>query len=517
MAKTRKRVKKGGRKVASKTKVKAQQKQKSKVQKNRVKLVKTAQAPRNLQAGKKKASVPKKTKTQKTPRMKKSRSALRQTRPSRAAAKSARLAVKQPDIFEGVHRTKIRIIGIGGGGGNIVAEISSRVQKFDFVGANTDTQSLKELPRKVKIFSFGQDVTRGLGCGMDAELGERTAKAEKERIKKLLEGSDICIIIASLGGGTGSGAAPVFAEVSQELKNLTLGIFTMPFGFEGDKRKQIAEHALEKLKPYVNAYVVIPNEKIFDVIDQKTPLKESLSVVNKRLANTLEGFIDTLSFPGLINVDFADVRSILEGKGRLAYINSAEATGSARAQEVANLVLANPLYEYGIEGADRILFNITGDKNLKMQEVAEISKAISDYHQKSKIVFGISCTGRFKDRIKVTLFAVGCNPEEQRGETETKQKKGRALRRGTAQKKRKKGILPRLVNKAKEKKEGADEANPAEQENSTAISSTAPAEVKRVRRNALDVKKAADEELKELEKKEHEWDIPAFLRNKSNS
>jgi len=153
------------------------------------------------------------------------------------------------------------------------------------------------------------------------------------------------------------------------LKNLTLGIFCTAFSFEGEKRKQIAERALEKLKPVLNSYVLIPNDNIFRMIDAKTPLKESLSVVNKLLAGTLQGFIETLSLPGLINIDFADVRTLLEGKGRLAYLHSATGVGAEKAQAGLKEVLANPLGDYGITGADRIMFNITGDKDLKMQDV----------------------------------------------------------------------------------------------------------------------------------------------------
>ena len=330
---------------------------------------------------------------------------------------------------ENVHRAKIKVIGVGGGGGNVVSEISSRVQRFEFVGANTDSQALKELPKKVKSFSFGQDLTGGLGCGMDAELGERCAKAEKEKIKHLLEGSDICILIATLGGGTGSGATSTFAEISQEVRSLTVGIFTMPFAFEGERRRQIAEAALEKIKPFVNAYVIIPNEYIFRVVDPKTPLREALSAVNKRLASTLEGFMDTIALPGLINIDFADVRSTLEGKGRLAFINSAEGAGTMKAQEVVQGVLVNPLYDYTVAGADRILFNITGDRNLKMQEVAHMSAAISEYNPKARIIFGIACNSRAKDRVKLTLFAVGCQGREEKQKNPPKVRQRRTIRR----------------------------------------------------------------------------------------
>src|SRR3989344_499947 len=402
-----------------------------------------------------------------------------------------------------VHRTRIKVIGVGGGGGNIVAEIASRVHKFDFVGANTDAQALKELPKKVKTISFGHELTNGLGCGMDPELGERAAKAEKERIKKLLEGNDICILIASLGGGTGSGATHVFAEASQELRNLCIGIFTMPFAFEGERRKQIAEAALEKIKPFVNAYMVIPNERIFQVIDQKTSLKDSLSAVNKRLTSTLEGFMDTIAMPGLVNIDFADVRSILEGRGRLAFIHSAESGGPAKAQEVVKAVLANPLCSYGIGGADRILFNIMGDRGLKMQEVAQISTAISEHNPKARIIFGISCNSRMKERIKVTLFAVGCGP-------------GEGLKTAQIKTEKEEQKKPVAVKQARP----MNTQSPAGGKKEAAVGPMGESAVRipvrssRVRRNALEVKKAVDQEIRELEQKEKQWDIPAFLRNK---
>ncbi|MCH7605000.1 hypothetical protein IID24_03360, partial [Patescibacteria group bacterium] len=254
-------------------------------------------------------------------------------------AEQKRKIAKPQDFLEAAYRTKIRVVGIGGGGGNIVSEIASRVQKIDFLAANTDTQALREIPRKVRSFSFGQEFTGGLGCGMNLNLGEQSARAEKERIKKVFEGQDVSILIACLGGGTGSGAAPVFAEVAKEFKNLTLGIFTMPFPFEGEKRRQIAEQSLEQLKGSLNAYVVIPNENIFRVITNETPIKESFSVINRRLADTIGGLVETIATPGLINIDFADVRATLDGRGRLAYINSATASGPTKVQQVLQEVL----------------------------------------------------------------------------------------------------------------------------------------------------------------------------------
>ncbi len=450
------------------------------------------------------------------------------------------------DVTDGMHRTKMRIIGIGGGGGSVIAEIAQRVPKTDFVAANTDVQALNTLPKNVKTLSFGHELTHGLGCGMDDNLGMRAANLEKEKIKKVLEGQDICVFVAALGGGTGSGAVPVFAEVSRELKNLTIGIFTMPFSFEGEKRKQMAEAALERVKPFVNAYVVIPNENIFGIIDKKTPFKESLSAVNRRLASTLEGFIETIFLPGLVNIDFADVRSILEGRGRLSYLNSAKAAGAGKAQEAVKEVLANPLNAYVISGADRMLFNITGDKNLKMQEVAEISAAISKHNPKAKIIFGISFHPKFKDALRITLFAVGCEqekggilkisrPQESHSEKQpmimnktpkklahkasldrARDKQGRSVgrTRGSKQEtpKRQKPEQQNTPNQEEVMEEAtlkmpfmAEDANQ---------SSAANGKFSGIRRSGLELKKAVDEEIKELEKKEKEWDIPSFLRRK---
>ncbi|MDO8474065.1 MAG: cell division protein FtsZ [bacterium] len=415
-------------------------------------------------------------------------------------------AVKLQELGDDVPRTRIRIIGVGGGGGNIVSEIAKLVGRIDFVGANTDLQALKTLSKNVKRFSFGEDLTQGLGCGMDVVKGEEAARMEKERIKNMMQGQDICILVASLGGGTGSGSAPVFAEVSRELKNLTLGIFCMPFSFEGEKRRQIADRALEKLKPILNSYVLIPNENIFRMIDAKTSLKESLSMVNKLLAETLKGFIETLSLPGLINIDFADVRTLLEGRGRLAYLHSATGSGPTKAQTSLKEVLVNPLGDYGIVGADRIMFNITGDKNLKMQDVSEIARTIAAGNPRAKIIFGISFQPEFKDKVRIALFAVGCKEgrggEKQKPSVKKKPQKPRAKAQGKL-----------LLVTQKKKAQPA----PKEEHKAVALENASLQDSSKLRRNALDLKKAVEEEIQELEKKEKAWDIPSFLRNKPAS
>src|SRR4030042_749019 len=261
--------------------------------------------------------------------------------------------IKQlPVVPEAVKKTKIRVIGIGGGAGNIVSEIASRIEKATFVAANTDPKALRTVRRKVTRFQFGQSLTHGLGTGMNPDLGREAALDEKDKIKKLLEGQDLCIIIACLGGGTGSGAAPIFAKISKSLGNLTYGIFTLPFKFEGDKKVEIAKEGLEKVKGYLNAFSVIPNERVFQIIDKNTPLRQALSVINRSLAESLEGLIETIYEPGLINIDFADLRTILDGRGRLASLNSVSVPRKEGAsKDLINKALNSPLYPYSIKGA----------------------------------------------------------------------------------------------------------------------------------------------------------------------
>lgn len=311
-------------------------------------------------------------------------------------------------VSDGVHKTKIRVIGIGGGGSSIVSEIVSRVKRTDFVVANTDARALKESARAAKKFQFGQSLTHGLGTGMNVELGEKAAQEKKEKIKKLFEGQDLCIIITCLGGGTGSGATPVFAKISKNLNCLTYGIFTLPFEFEGEKKMELAKEALQKIRPYLDAYSFIPNERIFRVVDKDTPLKDALSAINKKLAESLEGLIEMIYLSGLINIDFADMRTVFKGQGKLAYLNTVEIEG-VKGEEVIKKVISSPLYPYTIKGAKGILYDISGDKVLQLSEVSQISKVISELVNKNaKIIFGISQNKKYQNKIKITLLGTGC-------------------------------------------------------------------------------------------------------------
>ena len=389
-------------------------------------------------------------------------------------------------------KTRIAVVGVGGGGGNIVSEIAKLLKKADFVAANTDTQALKQVSRNIKRFPFGQELTQGLGCGMDASLGQTAAESEKENIKKLLEGNDLCVLVSSLGGGTGSGAAPVFAEACNSEKILTIGIFTMPFSFEGEKRRQIAEAALQKLQPLVNTYVLLQNDSIFNIVSRDTPLRFAFGSLNKKLAEVLGGLLETLFVPGLINTDFADIKTMLQGRGRLSFLSSGSAAGEERAKTALTEALSNTLYQYGPRRAERILFNVAGSKDIKMQEVAQVSNAIFQENPRAKIIFGITSHPRFRNKLRVTLFAIGCEPtrqiqKEAKPKAAAKPKQKKPVSKKTPRKARK--IAPKLPFQA-----------------------TKEVPQEKPRRNALEVKEAIDQEIQDLQEQEKKWDTPAFLR-----
>jgi cell division protein FtsZ len=449
-----------------------------------------------------------------------------------------KIAPERPSLpEEAVHRTNIRIIGIGGGGASIISGIAPDVKKVDFVVANTDSKSLRELSSKIKRFQFGLSLTKGLGTGMDDKLGEMAAENEKDRIKSILRGQDLCVIVACLGGGTSSGAAPVFAKISRGLGNLTYGIFTLPFEFEGEKKMEIAKKSLERIKPYLNAYSVLPNERIFQVIDKNTPLRTALSNINAKLAENLEGLIEMIYLAGLINIDFADLRSVLQGRGRLAYLNTLEIDGPNR-EEAIKKVISSPLYPYTIKGAKGILYNINGGNNLQLSEVSYISKIISEsVNRQAKIIFGINQNKKYQDRIRITLLATGCDakillpkplqsfrmaePKKERMQSKIvhliSRKKEKTAVKEIKNKKREKKVM----KKTKEKIKTTSKKNIGKAEKKPSV--PVPKKEKdqyeekvevKVRRNGLQLKRAVEQEEKELLDQEKVWETPAFLRKK---
>ena len=418
-----------------------------------------------------------------------------------------------------VKKTKIKVIGIGGGGGAIVSEIAGRMPKASFLGANTDRQALKSVSRRVSVFNFGQNMTHGLGTGMNVELGREAALAEKDKIKKLLEGYDLCILVASLGGGTGSGAISVFAKAAKSLGNLTYGIFTLPLKFEGEKKMEIAREALKSVKGYLNAITVIPNERVFQMIDKSTPLRQALSVINKNLAESLGGLIETIYEPGIINIDFADLRTVLEGRGRLAYLNTVEVERKEDAvKDLLAQVLNSPLYPYTIKGAKGVLFNIAGEKKLSLAEVNQISKTISDLtNSEAKIIFGIAESSKYSDTIKTTILATGCGMKLFPNKTKrVKRIRKKPRKRKPVPKKEKPREKKRIVEKkrkpARKKKTNRIKVK-VEKDPDTTPEATAQAE-ETIRKNGLQLKRESEEIEKEMVEKEKFWETPAFLRKK---
>lgn len=454
---------------------------------------------------------------------------------SKKPKKKAKKTELKIETGEGIKKTKIRVIGIGGGGGTIVSEIALKMPKTTFVAANTDSQALKSCSRKVARFLFGQNLTHGLGTGMNAELGYEAAQGEKEKIKKLLEGQDLCILVVSLGGGVGSGAAPVFAKISKNLGNLTYGIFTLPFKFEGEKKMEIAKDSLKKVKNHLNAFSIIPNERVFQIISKDTPLKQALSVVNKNLAVSLGGLIETIYEPGLINIDFADFKTILKGRGRLVYLNAVEIQRKGSSvKDLIQRVLSSPLYPYTIRGAKGVLFNIAGEKELSLSEVNLISKTISDLvSPEAKIIFGISQGKKYSDTIKTTLLANGCGmklfpsktkkkkrkkklsivkveADKEKKEEPVKPKKKKLQKPKPAKDaRRSKKIKIKVVKEPEEKLPAEAEAEPKKIEKSNLSE-------EKVRKNGLQIKKEAEEVEKEMLEKEKFWETPAFLRKKDS-
>jgi len=446
--------------------------------------------------------------------------------------------------------TKMRVIGIGGGGSNIVAEIALRIKKPSFVAANTDLQALKNLKKKISVFPFGLNLTSGLGTGMNPELGKEAAQQEKEKIKKLLEGQDFCIFVVSLGGGAGSGAAPVFAKAAKEMGVMSLGVFTLPFKFEGEKKQEIAKEALKKIKPLLNALIVIPNDRIFLSIEKTTPLREALSSINKILAESLEGLIETIYSPGLINIDFADLGAVLRGYSKMAYLNTTEVQGENRAEEAIKKALNCHLFPYSIKGAKKILFNVSGEKELSLADVSQVSRAIFELvNPEAQIIFGISQNPKYKGKIRLCLLATGCPvkifSEKKKGKTKKKLKgdlregvKGGKEEKKEGEEKEKPGVKEekqkqkRELQKAKrkirvrvKKKKPQAKKKRSKEQNIEEIAKPAFAQnisfgseqgVTKIRKNALQIKKEIEEAEKEILKEEKIWEIPPFLRRQQN-
>jgi cell division protein FtsZ len=301
----------------------------------------------------------------------------------------------------------IRVIGVGGGGSNAVNRmIRAEMMGVEFIACNTDAQALlqSDAPHKIRI---GDKITRGLGAGGDSTIGARAAEEDRDKIADALADSDMVFITAGLGGGTGSGAAPIVAEIAKEQGALTIGVVTKPFSFEGQRRKLVAEKAAEELKAKVDTLITIPNDRLRDVVQKNTSIVDAFRVVDDVLRQGVAGISDIITVPGLINLDFADVRTIMKDAGS-ALMGIGRASGENRALEAARQAVASPLLEINISGAQGILFNITGGSNLTLWEVTEAAEEIrAAADPEANIIFGTSFNERLGEEVMITVIATG--------------------------------------------------------------------------------------------------------------
>ncbi len=367
------------------------------------------------------------------------------------------MAQVRPDIET---FAKIKVIGVGGAGNNAVTRmVNAKIHGVDFIAVNADAQQLHNCAAPQKLL-IGKNLTRGLGAGMNPDIGRQAAEENRDEIQDLIKGADLVFVTYGLGGGVGTGAGPIIAEAAKDAGSLTIGVVTKPFSFEGVQRSRIGEAGLEQLKDRVDTLITIPNDKILQIIDRNTPLLEAFTTVDDVLRQAVQGISDIIVTPGIVNVDFADVRAIMSNAGS-ALMGIGKASGDDRATEAARAAINSPLLEISIDGAKGVLFNVSGGTDLTMIEINEAAKIITEsIDPEAKVIFGAVTDEKMKKgEVKVTVIAAGFGDVPfRRKETE---EKGR------------------------------------------------PEDIKK----SAAVKKAPSFEISQV-KEEEEWDIPAFIRRK---
>ncbi|NLL17768.1 MAG: cell division protein FtsZ [Clostridia bacterium] len=301
----------------------------------------------------------------------------------------------------------IKVVGVGGGGNNAVNRmIAAGLQGVEFISINTDKQALKYSNAQHQL-QIGTKLTRGLGAGANPEIGKKAAEESADEVSKILQGADMVFVTAGMGGGTGTGATPVVAELAREAGALTVGVVTRPFSFEGKKRADQAERGIVELKEKVDTLIVIPNDRLLQVADKQTSIKEAFRIADDVLRQGVQGISDLIAIPGLINLDFADVKTIMSQTGS-ALMGIGRATGEKRATEAARMAISSPLLETSIDGAQGVLLNITGGNDLGLHEVNEAAQIISSAAAESaNIIFGAVIDEDLKDEIRITVIATG--------------------------------------------------------------------------------------------------------------
>jgi cell division protein FtsZ len=303
---------------------------------------------------------------------------------------------------------KIKVIGVGGGGGNAIGRmISCGIKGVTFAAINTDVQALHNSKAQEKIH-IGKILTKGLGAGMNPEVGRQAVEENRDEIQEGLKGADMVFITCGLGGGTGTGASPAIAEMARESGALTIAIATKPFSFEGSQRARLAEEGLVELRNKVDTLIVIPNDRLLNIIDRKVSLLNAFEIVDDVLRQAVQGISDLITYPGIINLDFADIKTVMENAGP-AIMGIGKATGEDRATEAARAAISSPLLEFSIEGAKGILFNVSGGQDVGMVEISEAAKTITESADPdAKVIFGAVVDDKAKKgEVKITVIATG--------------------------------------------------------------------------------------------------------------
>ena len=306
----------------------------------------------------------------------------------------------------------IKVIGVGGAGNNAVNRmIDFGIKGVDFIAVNTDRQALQNSKASTKI-QIGEKITRGLGAGANPDIGAQSAEESKSEISEILRGADMVFVTAGMGGGTGTGAAPIVAQVAKEMGILTIAVVTKPFTFEGKKRLSQAERGIESLKGKVDTLVVIPNDKLLQIIDRKTSIIEAFQLADDMLRQGVQGISDLIAIPGLVNLDFADVKTIMLNTG-MAHMGTGTASGENRAEDAAKQAIQSPLLETSIEGARGVIINITGGDDLGLHEVNTAAELVQrSVDPEANIIFGTVTDPSMSDEIKITVIATGFEKNE---------------------------------------------------------------------------------------------------------
>lgn len=380
---------------------------------------------------------------------------------------------------------KIKVVGVGGAGGNALKRmIDSDIKGVEFVAVNTDAQDLHHSQAEHKVH-LGKNLTRGLGAGMNPEVGRKAAEESKEEVYQAVNGSHMIFITAGMGGGTGSGASPVIAQAAKESGALTVAVVTKPFMFEGIQRKRIADAAFEELKKNVDTIITIPNDKILNIIDRNTPVLDAFSMIDDVLRQGVQGISDLITTPGLVNVDFADVSAIMKNAGS-ALMGIGSASGEDRAVNAAKIAINSPLLDISIKGAKGVLFNVTGGKDLSMAEINDAANVIIEsIDADAQVIFGAVINEKLTDgEIQVTVIATGFDQKELK--PPIKPFKSEEVKEPTLEELQKQAEAEKIKQKEEEE-----------------------------RQKAVEVKK--DEFIKTVESDgEDEFELPTFIRNKLN-